>query len=198
MRVGVAEHDPWVVLGDSGEPIGGVEVSLVEEFAVSIDAGIEWFDGSVEELMAGLHTRSLDLVIGGLTSTSPHTKDGTLSHPYLTTFTTIGVPPGTNPDAELSGLEVAVEAGSELEGLVRKLDVVVVSVDDLATAEAPLAVDDWLLDDLGLHPHSVRITEADHVMAVPHGENAWLTALERFLLSNESLARDLLEKEGAP
>lgn len=198
MRVGVAENDPWVLLDVSDEPEGGVEVGLIEEFAASIDAEIEWFEGSVDELMAGLHTRSVDLVVGGLGSTSPFSKEGTFTHPYLTTFTTIGVAPGTDPDVELNGMEVAVEAGSELEGLVRKLDVVVVPVDDLATAAPPVALENWLLDDLGLQPHSVRITETDHVMAVPHGENAWLTALERFLLANASRARDLLDVEGQP
>lgn len=198
MRVGVAEHDPWVLLDGSGQPTGGVEIGLVEEFAASTDADIEWFDGSVEELMAGLHTRSLDLVVGGLHSKSPFSKDGTFTHPYLTTFTTIGVSPGTDPDVKLNDMEVAVEAGSELEGLVRKLDVVVVPVDDLATVAPPVALDDWLLDDLGLQAHSVRITETDHVMAVPHGENAWLNALERFLLANTSLADDLLDDTGEP
>ena len=148
--------------------------------------------------MAGLHTRSLDLVVGGLASTSPFSKDGTFTHPYLTTFTTIGVAPGTDPDALLNDMEVAVEAGSELEGLVRKLDVVVVPVDDLAAAEPPVALDNWLLDDLELQAHSVRITETDHVMAVPHGENAWLNALERFLLGNVSLVDDLLDEAGQP
>lgn len=198
MRVGVAEHDPWVILNASGEPTGGVEVGLVESFAASVDAEIEWFDGSSEELTSALHTRSLDLVIGGFHSQSPFTKDAAFTHPYLTTFTTIGVPPGTGSDPELSGVEVAVEAGSELEGLVRKLDVEVVVVDDVTAFDGPVAIEDWLLDDLGLEPSSIRITETDHVMAVPHGENAWLTAIERFLLDNDDRARRLLDEEGSP
>ena len=195
MRVGVADHDPWVILGAGGVPVGGVEVALVEEFARSIDAEIEWFDGSVEELVGALHTRSLDLVIGGLNGKSPFALDATFTHPYLTTFTTVGVPPGMGRDPELNGTDVAVEAGSELEGLLAKLDVVVVPLDDVTTHDGAVATDSWLLDDLGLEASSVRITETDHVMAVPHGENAWLTALERFLLANEDIARDELAKD---
>lgn len=195
MRVGVAEKDPWVVMGDSDEPTGGVEVELVEEFARTIDAEIEWFEGATEELAAGLHTRSLDLVIGGLTSTSPYQKEATFTHPYLTTFTTIGIPLATEVEEDLTGDDVAVEAGTELEGLVRKLDVNVEAVDDVTTVDGAVAIEDWLLDDLGLKASDVRITETDHVMAVPHGENAWLTELESFLLANVDMARDLLEQD---
>ncbi|MDQ3964368.1 MAG: transporter substrate-binding domain-containing protein [Actinomycetota bacterium] len=195
IRIGVAEHDPWVVLDESGEPTGGVEVDLVEEFAASIDADIEWFDGQSEELIGSLHTRSLDLVIAGLNSKSPFSKDATFTHPYITTFTTIGIPLEADVGEDLSGTEVAVEAGSELEGLVRKLDVVVQVVDDVTMVEGAVVTDDWLLDDLGLKASDVRLTETDHVMAVPHGENAWLTALERFLLARADRARELLEED---
>ena len=195
IRVGVAEHDPWVVIDATGEPTDGVEVDLVEEFAASIDADIEWIDDETEELIAGLHTHSLDLVIAGLNSKSPFSKDATFTHPYITTFTTIGIPLQTDVDVDLTGTEVAVEAGSELEGLVRKLDVVVEVVDDVTMVEGAVVIDNWLLDDLGLKASDVRITETDHVMAVPHGENAWLTALERFLLANGDRARELLEED---
>ena len=198
MRVGVAHYEPWVILDATGSPTGGVEVALIEEFAASLDAEIEWFDGPAHDLAAAVHTNSLDLAIGGLTSTSPFQKEATFTHPYLTTFATIGVDeePATDPD--LTGVEVAVEAGTELEGLLRKLDVVVVPVDDIPAAQPPIATHSWLLNDLGLVDSGIRLTESDHVMAVPHGENAWLTALERFLLAREASIRDLLETEGEP
>ncbi len=195
MRVGVAHNDPWVVLTDPGAAPDGVEVELVEEFARTVDAEIEWFEGTAEDLAASLHTGSLDLVIAGLTSTSPFQTEATFTHPYLTTFTTIGVEeePATDPD--LTGVEVAVEAGTEMEGLLRKLDVVVVPVKNIASARPPLVVDSWLLDNLGLIDSGIRLSESDHVMAVPHGENAWLTTLERFLLAREERIKDLLEQD---
>ena len=198
MRVGVAHHEPWVILDETGSPTGGVEVALVEEFAASLDAEIKWFDGPAHDLAAAVHTNSLDLAIGGLTSTSPFQKEATFTHPYLTTFATIGVDeePATDPD--LSGVEVAVEAGTELEGLLSKLDVVVVPVDDVSVAQPPVATHSWLLDDLGLTDSGIRLAESDHVMAVPHGENAWLTQLETFLLARPDRIRDLLEREGQP
>lgn len=193
MRVGIAEHEPWVLVDESGHPEGGVEVALVEEFAATLDADIEWVAASTAEIAAALHTRSLDLGIAGFASTSPFQKEATFTHPYLTTFTTIGIPPGRRTGSDLSGEEVVVEMGTELEGIVRKLDVVVDRVDDISVAEGLVATHDWLLDDLGLDASDVRLTETDHVMAIPHGENAWLTSLERFLLENGDRALELLD-----
>ena len=145
--------------------------------------------------MGALEMRELDLVIGGLTSRS--TAQATFTHPYITTFVAIGVPEGTDPDLDIEGVEVSVEAGTEEAGLLRKTDAKVVTVDDIETATGPRVVDDWLLDDLDLVDTGIRLSESDHVMAVPHGENAWLTKLERFLLKDPGAVRDLLEREGA-
>src|SRR5688500_3048851 len=73
MRVGAAENPPWVVF--EGETPTGVEVEMVERFADELDAEIEWFDGSVEELAAAVHVGEIDLLIGGLDSTSSISSD---------------------------------------------------------------------------------------------------------------------------
>ncbi len=75
----------------------------------------------------------------------------------------------------------------------------VVPLEDLADARGrPAAVEQWLLDDLGLVDTGVRLAEADHVAAVRSGENAWLVALERYLIAHEADAERLLAEEGAP
>jgi polar amino acid transport system substrate-binding protein len=197
MRVGVTEADPFVVLtGD--EPSAGVEIALVERFADDIDADIEWTVGSAEELLAALEVRQLDLVVGGLTSTNPWSAQVTFTHPYLTTFSGIGVPQADQVGDDVAGLEVAVEAGSDVAGLLSETDAEVVLVDDIADADGAAAVESWLFDDLGLHDSDVRLSESDHVMAVPHGENAWLVALEQFLLTRPDEIDALLDKEGHP
>lgn len=61
-----------------------------------------------------------------------------------------------------------------------------------------MAVDDWLLDDLGLIDSGVTLLEAAHVMAVPLGENAWQVRLERFLLADPALPAQLLAEQGRP
>jgi len=196
MRVGVTEADPFTIL-EGDEPTGGVEVLLVEEFADSIDSEIEWITGSEEELFAALEVRELDLVIGGLTSTNPWSAKVTFTHPYLTTFATVGVPEQEQQGEDIAGMEVAVEKGTDLAGLLGETDAEVALVDDIALADGAAAVENWLLDDLGLYDSDVRLKESDHVMAIQLGENDFLTTLERFLLHREDHIESLLDREGA-
>lgn len=192
MRVGVSESPPWVVL-EGSEP-AGVEVEIVKRFAEDIGAEIEWHEGTVEELAAALHVRELDLVIAGLTSTAKITSEATLTHPYLTTQVVVAVPPDSEVDEDITGLEVAVEEASEAAGILEKEDVVVRRVPDVLEVEGPIAVESFLVDDLGYDDTGVRLVESDQVMAVPHGENAWLVRLERFLLSDRAMLDDILEE----
>ena len=67
----------------------------------------------------------------------------------------------------------------------------------IKTFKTAAAVENWLFDDLDLYDSDVRLNESDHVMAVPHGENAWLSAVERFLLEREDEIEAILEEEGA-
>ncbi|MDQ3958190.1 MAG: transporter substrate-binding domain-containing protein [Actinomycetota bacterium] len=192
MRVGVADDPPWVVVGD-GEP-SGVEVEIVERFAEELGAEVEWHEGSAEDLAAALEMRELDLVIGGIVSTSSLAAQVALTHPYLTTQIVVGVPPEAGVDEDIAGIEVAVETGTEEAGLLAKTDAIPVRVDDVTEVDGAAAVDNFLLDDLGLVDTGVRLVEVDHVMAVPHGENAWLVRLERFLLDHEEDVFRILEE----
>jgi polar amino acid transport system substrate-binding protein len=195
MRVGVTESPPWVVLGDGGP--SGVEVEIVELFARELGAEIEWHEGSAEELAAALGMRELDLLAGGIVSTSGLAAHAGLSHPYLTTQVVVAVPPGTY-GGDIAGLEVAVESATEEAGVLDKTDAIPVRVDDVTEVDGPIAVEGYLLDDLGLEDTGVRLSETDHVMAVPPGENAWLVRLERFLLDHEDEVHRILEEEGGP
>lgn len=67
-------------------------------------------------------------------------------------------------------------------------------VEDVADAEGPVAVDNWLLDDLGLVETGITLEETDHVMAVRMGENAWMTELERFILERQEIVERLLDE----
>jgi polar amino acid transport system substrate-binding protein len=196
MRVGVVESDPFVVSVE-GEP-GGVEPRILERFAEELHAEIEWFPGSEEDLIGALEKRELDVVIGGLTATSPWSKMATLTHPYLTTATIVAAPADLDALEDIAAVEVSVEEGTEEAGLLEKTDAEVVLVDDIANADGAVAIDNWLVDDLGLADTGVRLAESDHVMATPFGENAWLVRLERFLLQNEDEVKQVLEEEGRP
>lgn len=198
MRVGVTESDPWVDLADPDDP-KGVEPALVRRFAASLNAEIEWIDGSEEELMGALKEGQLDLVVGGLTRQTPWKKEAALTWPYLKTRLLVGAPPGASLPDDLGGVEVAFERGAEAGGLLeRKTEARAVAVEELEAARGAAAADEWLLDDLGLRATGVELSEHDHVMAAPLGENAWLVELERFLLQRKGEIRALLEREGKP
>jgi polar amino acid transport system substrate-binding protein len=196
MRVGIAPKEPWTSPVAGGSPTG-VEVTVLEDFAHALDARIEWITGTEAELFAALEVRELDVAIGGFDSENAWSAKVTFTHPYLTTPAVIGVPEDQPIPNDVDGLEVSVERGSHLAGLVEKTDARPVEVDDLAASTGAAAVDNWLLDDLGLKDTGIRLDETDHVMAVPHGENAWLVRLERFLLARESAIEDLLAEEGS-
>lgn len=191
MRVGVSHNPPWVILEDA-EPTG-VEVETVKAFAEELDADIEFYEGATDDLAAAVHVRELDLLLAGLTSATTLSSEITVTHAYLTTQVVVAVPPESDVSEDITGLEVAVERGTEAAGLLEKTDAVVVRVDDVTTAPGAAAVDNYLLDDLDLRDTGVRLTETDHVMGMPGGENAWIVALERFLLRNADLIDHLLE-----
>ena len=201
LRVGVAEADPFVHLPADGPP-EGVEVELVERFARQLDAEVEWVDGSESDLVEALHGRRLDILIAGLTRHSPWQAEIALTRPYLTTKTVVAAPTealAAELSEDMEGHVVSAEDGTTAAGkLEEDTDATVKLVDDIAEAEGPVAVEDFLLDDLGLVATDAELTEDEHCMAVSPGENAFMVELERFLLDNEQTARDILQREGEP
>ncbi|MGX5358838.1 substrate-binding periplasmic protein [Kocuria sp. KH4] len=81
LRAGVSESPPWAEVADSGRP-SGVEVELVEEFADRIDAEVVWYPGAESHLIRSLEGGDLDVVVAGLTDTSPWTKHAALTRPH--------------------------------------------------------------------------------------------------------------------
>jgi polar amino acid transport system substrate-binding protein len=201
LRVGVAPAEPFVQLTPGGEPTG-VEVELVTRFAESLDASVKWVEGSESDLMAALEGRQLDIVIAGLTRRSEWQRTAALTRPYLASQVVIAAPDAQSAaelSEDLGGARIAVEANSpEASKLEQDTDAVVVPVDDLSTVDGPVAVPDYLLDDLGLVRTDAELDEHEHAMAVSMGENAFLVALERFLLDREDEAAEILAREGRP
>ena len=201
LRVGVTPADPFVTLADGEEP-QGVEPELVRRFARRLGAEVDWVPGSESDHIAALHGGQLDVVIAGLTRRSAWQNEVTLTRPYLNTQWVIAAPDEETArelSEDLEGYEVAVEANSPIAAkLSEDTDATVVPVDDIAEADGPVAVENYLLDDLGLVRTDVELDEHEHAMAVAMGENAFLVELERFLLDSEGEASDLLAREGKP
>jgi polar amino acid transport system substrate-binding protein len=188
MRVGVTHAEPWVKL--KGAEPAGVEVELIERFAETLGARVEWVEGSESDLMEALHGRHLDVVIAGLTRRSEWQRVAALTRPYVTYEVVIAAPDRETAERlseDLEGERIAVEANSpEAAKLEEDTDAEVVPVDDIAAVDGPAAVPEYQLDDLGLVRTDAELDEHEHAMAVSMGENAFLVELERFLLDREA------------
>ncbi|MCK2201714.1 substrate-binding periplasmic protein [Corynebacterium callunae] len=102
--VGVSEHPPWTILDEETGEITGSEAELIKGFAESINAEIEWRP-SPESILAGdIKDGEIDIVIGGLTATSPWASHMALTRAYASVESTdgqtedmvMGVPMGEN------------------------------------------------------------------------------------------------------
>lgn len=108
LRVGITPFRDRVVI--DGEP-SGADIRLIEAFAASIDARIDWVEGSEEWLTRALERDRLDLVVGGITEETPWMDRAGMTRPYTEVTTgdgsTVGLvmltPMGEN--AFLSALE---------------------------------------------------------------------------------------------
>lgn len=85
LLVGVSSHPPHVEISDDGV-VGGAEAEIVEAYADTIGATVEWREGAESELMELIKLGQLDLIIGGLTSDSPWSTHAALTRPYTTTI----------------------------------------------------------------------------------------------------------------
>ncbi|MDQ3985633.1 MAG: transporter substrate-binding domain-containing protein [Actinomycetota bacterium] len=193
MRVGIIENVPWTDLSED-DP-AGVEVTLIRQFSEELDATIEWNEGSEQDLFEALKLGQLDLLIGGITSTTPYSSHAALTHPYITVQTVVGLPEEEDAGEDIAGIDVAVEKGTAAAGVLEKTDANPVFVDDIAAAQGAAALEDFFLEDLDLVDSGVTLIESDHVMAVRLGENGWMVRLEEFLLERPDEVVKLLEEE---
>ena len=199
MRVGIVANEPWTRIEDG--KASGVEVELLRDFAGELGTEAVFVQGTVPELLEAARLGEVDVLVGGFTSTSPGVNEGKeagISSPYLTTRFVVGAPPGEPAFDDLSGREVAVERIDCTAVLLREEGAVPVPVDDLSSAEMPVAAYPWQLEEWGFEPTGVELPEEKHIMAVPLGENGWLIRLERFLRANQEDAERLLREETPP
>jgi polar amino acid transport system substrate-binding protein len=195
MRVGITENPPWTSIAGNGPQ--GVEVELLEDLAAELGAEIEWVGGSHGALLEALEVRELDIVAGGFTTDDPWAQMVTFTQPYAEISTIVGVPPGRAPLREIEGVEVTTERGRATTALVRDAGGVPVPVDDLARAAGPVAAEEWQIESLDLVPTETVLDSAEHAMAVPLGENAWLVRLERFLSGRAASVDELIQDQVA-
>lgn len=91
LRVGVSVNPPWTEVPGAPtgagtpptEPPTGIEPDLLTAFAATLDAEVQWATAGESTLVADLRDGRLDVVVGGLTDTSPWTSDAALTRPYV-------------------------------------------------------------------------------------------------------------------
>jgi polar amino acid transport system substrate-binding protein len=183
LRVGIIENPPWV--SDSAGPLQGVEVQLVRGAAAELQSRVAWVPGTESELLASLHGRELDLVIGGLSRKSPWKKQVAFSRAYYVDSTLVS-PLSPEQTSALKGDSIAIRAGDPAAVELRKKGGVPVPVSELAGVRGLLAAPIWRLSRLGRPVNGVVVHTEQRVMAVAPGENAWLSWLERWLYRQRS------------
>jgi polar amino acid transport system substrate-binding protein len=195
MRVGVIDAPPWAST-DKGDPTG-VEPELIKRFAEDLDAEIEWYPGTEEELVEAMRGFQLDVIVGGLTRSSPAGTHVALTRPYIDTEIEYGLAPGEDPLEDFDGREVYVVEGSEAAAIMRQEedDATPVYVESEAELQSPALTDNYWFEPLGLESTDDIKRDDEHAMAVPMGENAFLVELEEFLLARGGEANALLSEE---
>ncbi|MEX0839088.1 MAG: ABC transporter substrate-binding protein [Parvibaculum sp.] len=81
LRAGLMENPPWA-MREEGRP-SGIEVRLVEDLAASLNAHVEWADGTGSQALHALKEHRLDLVVGGLLETDPWVAKVGFTRPYV-------------------------------------------------------------------------------------------------------------------
>ena len=79
--MGVSNAPPFAEVNETGGPSGS-EADLVRRFAESLGAEVEFSESGEEILMERLAEGDLDLVIGGLSESSPWTDKAAFTRPY--------------------------------------------------------------------------------------------------------------------
>ena len=195
VRVGVVEDPPWTEVADDGT-VGGAEAELVRRLADRLGARVEWTEGPESTLVGALSHQALDLVIGGLSHSSPWSKEAALTTSYFTSEQVVVVPLGANTSIE--GVEVAVRAGTPEVTFLHEEGARPAVVPEIPVVpQGPAVVPDWAVDS-ACGQVVMKLGKTDHSMATPLGENAWLVTVEKFLLElpDSEIAELLVDTRG--
>jgi polar amino acid transport system substrate-binding protein len=195
MRVGVSENRPWTTLPTGGGG-GGLEGALAAELARDLSARIEWVRAPESHLLEALALHELDLVIGGFTNAALRNGRVAITRPFYTDTLVVGAPTGVRPLRRLAGQQVSIRAADPaIAAFVRAFGGVPHPIPDLAQAPGLVAAPSWQLPSLGMSPAGITLREVGHVLAVPPGENAWKTYVERSLAKRVRVIGEILRTQ---
>ena len=169
--------------------------SMISGSARFSDAEIEWVEGTGAELFDALRGFQLDLIVGGLTTSSPYATEA--DHPPVRRHRDRDRrSAGEELPDELGGVEIWVErnsAAARCSSRRRKTRSAVV-FDHLVRSTARRCFDSWEIDAIDYESTDYILRDDEHAFAVAAGENAFLVELEDFLLDRRQAGRAAARK----
>jgi polar amino acid transport system substrate-binding protein len=179
LKVGAAEFVPWITFDDG--KVTGTEAELVEQFARSLGAKVEWIKGSEGLLMNMLEANELHLVVGGITADSPWARHVALTRPYHKQQYVICSTDATVSPQRVENQKVALAKNSPLGLQIKDKGGIPDRLDSLENHRGLIAISADERDRYSCGHDDVQLKPTEHVMAIPMGENALLMAVEKFL-----------------
>lgn len=194
LRAGIVNNPPWTIW-NKGEPYG-IEVEILKGIAKELNSEIKWKKGSEEKLFSALEHGDLDIVLSGLTKSSPWVKHVGPSNPFLETRLTIGLPNDLSPKYNLKEIKIAVPFGSPRAHLLKKKGYKIEEVDSIKKYNGPVCAYEYELESLNKNDSGIKINIEKHILPVKKGENAWLVYIENYCRKNEKTIKNYLENLG--
>ncbi|WP_404375038.1 transporter substrate-binding domain-containing protein [Vreelandella aquamarina] len=198
LYIGVTENPPWII--QQGQQPQGLEADLLHAFAETLNASIEWYWGSENELLQALKHHQLDIVAGGLTSNTRISQLAATTRPFFTTQHALGFKADnaqtqrTSPPP-LQQSDVALPRVNRIYQAVEELGANPVISAHPEHTQGWVAGPTWWLDAHGFTVTSHVLSADEHVMALPKGENALMLALQRHLHRYDNLETQLQRLE---
>ena len=181
LKVGYSAAEPWV--RDSGSPAGpgGIEPSLVREWAQANGLRISWVKGGEGQLVEALGENSVDLAVGGFLASNPHGAMIGTTQPYLTAKIVIGAAPGASAPEDWEGVPVRYDARRpEFAAAIARAKAVPVPAHP-SQLRPFAAVYEPELQALGLGSTGKTLLTEKRVIATAAAENALTLSLDKFL-----------------
>ena len=179
LKVGAAEFPPWVRW--QNDSVSGTEAELVEQFAHSIGAQVEWIKGSEGMLMRMLEAHELHLVVGGITADSPWRQYVAFTRPYRKQQYVICSTDQNQSPQDIKNQQVALQKDSLLGPQIKGKEGLPQRMDSLENYRGLIAIPAEARSRYSCGADEIHLKPSEHVMALPMGENALLMALEKFL-----------------
>lgn len=190
LRAGISANPPWTAI--NGGKFSGIEVTLIQRFANSLDARVEWTPGTESALLEALSQGTLDIVVAGLTADTPWKRKVALTRDYAQSEIMVAVLPGVRFNGEIDGERIGYRPQyPAISGAIAAKGGIPVPISKPESADIPVAMSSVDAPEWSTARRLATMSRRKHVVAVSPGENRFLVRLEQFLSSHRKLTEEL-------